>query len=222
MIQPQYNLLPVGIQIGDMEKLNDARRNDSSIQTEGVSTLMQSIDHAIHFDIFTLFPPMFAGPFSESIIKRALEKNLISVALHNIRNYTTDRHHTCDETPYGGGGGMLMKADPIVRSVETVLGQESGWQLSPEDAYINLPEWDSAAAANLPAQTPIILMSPQGRPFTQSIATELSSYPRLALICGRYEGLDERVRTQLITDEIRKGHNILVLIPFVVSPFPMC
>ena len=156
---------------------------------------------------------MFAGPFSESIIKRALEKNLISTALHNIRHYTTDRHHTCDETPYGGGGGMLMKADPIIRSVETVLSQDAGWQLPEEDAYIALPDWDSAARSPdhpLDQQSvPIILMSPQGRPFTQSVAAELSQYERLALICGRYEGVDERVRTQLITDEISIGDFVI-------------
>jgi len=192
-----------------MEKLNDARRNENSIQTGSVSTLMQPIDHKIHFDIFTLFPPMFAGPFSESIIKRALEKNLISAALHNIRHYTTDRHHTCDETPYGGGGGMLMKADPIIRSVETVLTYDVGWQLQEEDDddYPTLPTWDSTVPDPRVEQSsvPVILMSPQGRPFTQAIAAELSQHRRLALICGRYEGVDERVRTQLITDEISIG-----------------
>ncbi len=162
-----------------------------------------------HFDIFTLFPEMFDGPFSESIIKRALERGLISVARHNIRDYTVDRHHTCDDTPYGGGGGMVMKPTPIVRAVETVLAHPAGWTLPGEDAYVNLPPWDEQAAPLLPPNVPIILMTPQGRPLTQSVVTELSQYPRLALICGRYEGVDERVRSQLATDEISLGDYVL-------------
>ncbi len=164
---------------------------------------------SIHFDIFTLFPEMFDGPFSESIIKRARERSLIGIACHNIRDYTTDRHHICDDTPYGGGGGMVMKPQPIVRAVETVLTRPSGWALDPEDAYVNLPAWDAAAAPVLPDDAPIILMTPQGRPLTQSVVAELSAFPRIALICGRYEGVDERVRTQLVTDEISLGDYVL-------------
>jgi len=164
---------------------------------------------SIHFDIFTLFPEMFDGPFSESIIKRARERGLIGIACHNIRDYTTDRHHICDDTPYGGGGGMVMKPQPIVRAVETVLTRPSGWALDPEDAYVNLPAWDAAGAPDLPDDAPIILMTPQGRPLTQSVVAELSASPRIALICGRYEGVDERVRTQLVTDEISLGDYVL-------------
>ena len=163
----------------------------------------------VHFDIFTLFPQMFVGPFSESIIKRALTASLLGVALHNIRDYTTDKHHVCDDTPYGGGGGMVMKPEPIIRAVETVLTRPAGWCLDPADAYVALPTWSPATRSALPADVPIILMSPQGRPLTQTVVHELSRHSRLALICGRYEGVDERVRRQLVTDEISVGDYVL-------------
>jgi tRNA (guanine37-N1)-methyltransferase len=163
----------------------------------------------VHFDLFTLFPAMFAGPLSESIVKRAQAHRLISVAIHDIRHFTTDRHHICDDTPYGGGGGMIMKPEPIVRAVETVLSRPSGWTLPAEDAFTHLPPWEAATAAVLPDDLPVILLTPQGRPLTQSLVAELSSYPRLALICGRYEGVDERVRTQLVTDEISIGDYVI-------------
>ncbi len=152
---------------------------------------------------------MFTGPLGESILKRAQEKDLLSVALHNIRAFTTDRHHVCDDTPYGGGGGMIMKPEPIFRAVESVLTQPAGWVLPDSDAFSNLPQWDQNDPAPLPADVPVILMSPQGRLFDQSVAAELSAYPRIALICGRYEGVDERVRRHLITDEISIGDFVL-------------
>jgi tRNA (guanine37-N1)-methyltransferase len=152
---------------------------------------------------------MFAGPFAESIIHRAQARNLISIALHNIRDYTTDRHHVCDDLPYGGGGGMVMKPEPIFRAVETVLMQPDGWTLPAGDAYVNLPAWESQTRVALPTATPIILLSPQGRVLNQTIVAELSTYSRLALLCGRYEGIDERVRTQLVTDEISIGDYVL-------------
>lgn len=164
--------------------------------------------HTIHFDIFTLFPTMFAGPFDESIIRRALDKALISICLHNIRDFTTDRHHICDDTPYGGGGGMIMKPEPIIRAVETVLTHPAGWSLAPEDIYVNLPLWTPEQPAALPADTPIILLTPQGRPLTQRVVAELAQSSRLALICGRYEGIDERVRT-IVTDEISIGDYVI-------------
>jgi tRNA (guanine37-N1)-methyltransferase len=163
----------------------------------------------LHFDIFTLFPQMFTGPFSESILKRAQEKGLLSVALHDIRAFTTDRHHVCDDTPYGGGGGMIMKPEPVFRAVETVLSHGAGWALAPEDAFINLPPWEPETPPPLPQNVPVILMTPQGRRFDQAVATELSEYRRIVLLCGRYEGVDERVRSQLVTDEISIGDFIL-------------
>ncbi len=134
----------------------------------------------MHFDIFTLFPGMFQGPFSESILKRAQERGLLSVALHNIRDATTDKHHIVDDYPYGGGAGMVMKPEPIFASIEAVY--QGG---------------------------PIILMTPQGRTFNQQIARELAQEPRISLLCGHYEGIDERVCQHLVTDEISLGDYVL-------------
>ena len=134
----------------------------------------------MHFDIFTLFPDMFQGPFSESILKRAQERGLLSIALHNIRDATTDKHHVVDDYPYGGGAGMVMKPEPIFTAVEAVY--QGG---------------------------PIILLSPQGRLFNQQIAHELAQEPRVTLICGHYEGIDERVREHLVTDELSIGDYVL-------------
>ncbi|MFN2227706.1 MAG: tRNA (guanosine(37)-N1)-methyltransferase TrmD [Anaerolineae bacterium] len=138
----------------------------------------------MHFDILTLFPGMFAGPFQESIIERACQAGLVSIALHNIRDYAAGRHRVTDDTPYGGGGGMVMKPEPIFAAAEAILGEQM-------------------------AEVPIILLTPQGRRFTQQIARELSHRPRLLLICGRYEGVDERVHRHLATDEISIGDYVL-------------
>lgn len=169
----------------------------------------KSESRIIHFDIFTLFPGMFSGPLSESILKRAQENGICSVALHDIRRFTTDKHNVCDDTPYGGGGGMIMKPEPMVRAVETVLSQPSGWSLPPAETSDSLPDWDPETKADLPPDVPIILLTPQGRPLNQSVVTELSQHERLALLCGRYEGVDERVRTGLVTDEISIGDFVL-------------
>lgn len=174
-----------------------------------VDSVGRGMPITLHFDIFTLFPQMFTAPFAESIIRRALDNRLIAIALHNIRDYTIDRHHICDDTPYGGGGGMIMKPEPIIRAVETVLTRAPGWALPPGDEYNNLPPWDAQSAVALPADVPVILLTPQGRLLTQSVVTELSGYARLALICGRYEGIDERVRTQVVTDEISIGDYVI-------------
>ena len=137
----------------------------------------------MQFDIFTLLPEVFPPYLQSSILKRAIERGLIQVDLHNIRDYTHDRHHVTDDTPYGGGGGMVMKPEPIFEAVERVLGP------APE--------------------CPVILLTPQGRLFDQRVAQELAAHPRLALICGRYEGFDERIREHLITDEISIGDYVL-------------
>ena len=134
----------------------------------------------MHFDIFTLFPAMFQGPFSESILKRAQERELLSITLHNIRAATTDKHHVVDDYPYGGGAGMVMKPEPIFAAIESVY--QGG---------------------------PIILLTPQGRLFNQHIAQELAQQPRITLLCGHYEGIDERVRQHLVTDEISIGDYVL-------------
>ncbi len=163
----------------------------------------------MRFDIFTLFPEIFAGVFDESILKRAREAGLVDIALHYIRAYTTDKHHVTDDTPYAGGGGMVMKPEPIFAAVESVL-EIGSWKLEvgahkPEggDAPLQLP------TSNLQPPIPIILLTPQGRVFNQSIARELTQHPRIALICGHYEGVDERVRQHLVTDEISIGDYVL-------------
>jgi tRNA (guanine37-N1)-methyltransferase len=137
----------------------------------------------MRIDILTLFPAMFDGPLTESILKRAQEKELITIRLHNIRDYATDKHRTVDDTPYGGGGGMVLLPGPLVAAVEDVRGPD--------------------------IQTPVILLTPQGRVLTQQVARELAEHPRLILVCGRYEGVDERVRESVITDEISIGDFVL-------------
>ncbi len=135
------------------------------------------------FDVFTLFPDVFKPYLETSILQRAQEAHLVEINLYNIRDWTTDRHHVCDDMPYGGGGGMVMKPGPIFAAVEGILGT--------------------------PPCCPVILLSPQGRVFTQAVAQELSTLPHMALLCGRYEGIDERVRGHLVTDEISIGDYVL-------------
>ncbi len=137
----------------------------------------------MRFDVFTLLPDTFAPYLQASILQKASERGLLQFNVHNIRDYTHDRHHTTDDTPYGGGGGMVMKPEPVFEAVESVLG--------------------------LTPVCPIILMTPQGRVFNQKIAIELSQYPQIALLCGRYEGIDERIRQHLVTDEISIGDYVL-------------
>lgn len=171
--------------------------------------VQEEAPRTIHFDVFTLFPPMFAGALSESILARAQNKGILQVTLHNIRDYATDRHHTCDGYPYGGGGGMVMRPEPVIRAVESVLSRPQGWQLPQEAAHVDLPAWNPAEPPVPRQSTPIVLLTPQGRRFDQGIAAELSTHGRLALVCGRYEGVDERIRTQLITDELSIGDFVL-------------
>jgi len=137
----------------------------------------------MHFDVFTIFPEVMQPYLETSILQRARQSGLLTVHLHNIRDWTTDRHHTTDDTPYGGGGGMVMKPEPIFAAVEGVLG--------------------------IPPACPVILLTPQGRTFTQRVAEELAGNPHLALLSGRYEGIDERVRQHLASDEISIGDFIL-------------
>jgi len=143
----------------------------------------------MYFDILTLFPAIFDGAFQESILQRAQEMGSLFIALHNIRDYTIDKHAVTDDTPYGGGGGMVMKPEPIFRAVESIL--------------------DAVGDGGPRSSIPIILLTPQGRPFDQRIAHQLAQYERVVLICGRYEGVDERVREHLVTDEISIGDYVL-------------
>lgn len=137
----------------------------------------------MRFDVFTLLPDTFAPYLQASILQKATERGLLEFHVHNIRDYTHDKHHTTDDTPYGGGGGMVMKPEPVFEAIESVLSQVS--------------------------TCPIILLTPQGRVFNQRIAFELAEQPQIALLCGRYEGIDERIREHLVTDEISIGDYVL-------------
>jgi tRNA (guanine37-N1)-methyltransferase len=137
----------------------------------------------MRFDILTLFPGMFAGPFDESIIKRGRDKQLIDIGLHNIRDFALDRHQVTDDAPYGGGSGMVMKVEPLAACIE-------------------------AAKAQHPAST-IVMTSPQGRRLTHQVAGELSRHEGMIIICGRYEGVDERIRELYAEDDISLGDFVL-------------
>jgi len=139
----------------------------------------------MRIDILCLFPEMFDSPLNQSIIKRARERGLVEIAIHNIRDYAHDKHRTVDDYPYGGGPGMVLKPEPIFEAAEAIK-QQLGV-----------------------SEMPIVLLTPQGRLFCQSVAQELALHPNLMLICGHYEGLDERVREYLATDEISIGDYVL-------------
>jgi tRNA (guanine37-N1)-methyltransferase len=141
----------------------------------------------MRIDILTLFPQMFEAPFSFGIFQRAIENGLVEIKVHNIRDYTHDRHHTVDDYPYGGGAGMVMQPGPIFEAVAAIKE--------------NLPEEKR--------HLPVVLLTPQGRLLSQRIALELSLQKHLVLICGHYEGVDERVREHLATDEISIGDYVL-------------
>lgn len=143
----------------------------------------------VQIDILTLFPQMFESPLNTGIFKRAADRKLVQVKAHNIRDWTHDKHHIVDDYPYGGGAGMVLKPEPIFEAVEAVK----------TDIALQRRE-DSA---------PIILLTPQGRLFSQQIAFELSEYSHLILVCGHYEGVDERVVEHLVTDEISIGDYVL-------------
>jgi len=132
-------------------------------------------------DILTLFPEMFKGPFDESIIKRAQEKELVQINIHNLRNWTEDKHRTVDDRPFGGGKGMIIKIDIVDKAIQNLKSKN----------------------------TKVILLSPQGKVFTQKKAGELSKSEHLILIAGHYEGFDERIREHLIDEEISIGKYVL-------------
>lgn len=164
----------------------------------------------MHFDILTIFPEMFVGPLGESIIKRAIQARLISVALHNIRSYASDKHHTTDDMPYGGGAGMVMKVEPLAAAIRAALAGASGCAPAlGRDAVAPLPQRPLEAPPVPPSGTLVALMTPAGTPFTQRVAEMLVGYERLVLVCGRYEGVDERVRETLIDRELSIGDYVL-------------
>ncbi|OGO33168.1 MAG: tRNA (guanosine(37)-N1)-methyltransferase TrmD [Chloroflexi bacterium RBG_16_56_11] len=141
----------------------------------------------MRIDILTLFPRMFEAPFSFGIFKRALDNGLVAMKTYNIRDYTHDKHHTADDYPYGGGAGMVLKPEPIFEAWEAIKANASSDRGEPR----------------------IVLLTPQGRPFSQSVARELARERHLVFICGHYEGVDERVREHLATDEISIGDYVL-------------
>ena len=140
----------------------------------------------MRIDILTLFPGMFAGPFQESIIKRAQEKRLLEICLHDIRDWTTDKHRTVDDTPYGGGPGMVMRVDVVHRALEAVVAGGS-----PKKRGVRR-----------------ILLSPQGRVFDQKVAREYAKLRRLVFVCGHYEGIDQRI-CEYVDEELSLGDYVL-------------
>ena len=140
----------------------------------------------LNFHIATIFPNYFDGPFSETIIKRAQEKKLVRIDIHNLRDYSLDKHHKVDDVPFGGGPGMVMSVQPFydfLNNVSTLIRPN--------------------------ARSVRLLTSPKGRPFDQTFATELSSYDHIVLLCGRYEGVDQRVSDYLVDEEVSIGNYIL-------------
>ena len=137
----------------------------------------------LRFDIVSIFPGMFASPFGDSIIQRAREAGLLDINVHDLRDYSLNKHRKVDDSPFGGGVGMVMNVEPIARAITAVKKE--------------VPE------------TRTILLSPGGRPFDQEKAWELSSLPSLTLICGRYEGIDERIRLHYVDEEISIGDYVL-------------
>lgn len=145
----------------------------------------------MRFDVLTLFPEFFASPLDSSILKRARESGSLEVHVHDIRAGALDKHRSADDYPFGGGAGMVMKAEPLVQ----VLGAVLKWEFGPDELPQNPP-------------CPILLMSPQGQPLSASLARELAQFERLALVCAHYEGLDERA-VELVTHEISIGDYVL-------------
>lgn len=137
----------------------------------------------MRIDILTLFPEMFQGPFTESIIKRAISKGLADIHLHNIRDYSTNKHHSVDDYPYGGDAGMVMQAEPIVACIETLKSERN---------------YDA-----------VIFMTPDGEVFRQPIANHLSTFENIIILCGHYKGIDQRVRDHFVDLEISVGDYVL-------------
>ena len=137
----------------------------------------------MRFDLVTIFPRLCEGPLGEGIVRRAIDRGLVEVRVHDLRAFTTDRHRSVDDVSYGGGPGMVFKPEPLFRAVDAIGGD------GPVDA--------------------VILTSPQGRRFTQREAERLAALRRVVLLCGRYEGVDDRVRSALATEELSVGDYVL-------------
>jgi tRNA (guanine37-N1)-methyltransferase len=138
----------------------------------------------VTFNILTIFPDFFAGPLNHGVVSRAIENGLIQLKIHNLRDWTSDRHKTVDDRPFGGGEGMLLKPDPLFQAVETILPERT-------------------------ESTRVILLSAQGARFDQAAARRLAQYSDILLVCGRYEGVDERVAEHLVDEELSIGDFVL-------------
>ncbi|MNB95440.1 tRNA (guanine-N(1)-)-methyltransferase [compost metagenome] len=156
----------------------------------------------MRIDVLTLFPEMCEGVFSTSILGKARDKGIVSLNAVNFRDFSGNKHNTVDDTPYGGGGGMVLKPDPIFAAVEHILG------IPPVTAE-SLKEDNSVVEAEAQVKPRIILMCPQGKTYNQKIAEELAKEQHLIFICGHYEGYDERIREHLVTDELSIGDYVL-------------
>jgi tRNA (guanine37-N1)-methyltransferase len=148
----------------------------------------------MQFDLITIFPEFFAGPLDHGIVRRAREAGIVQIHVQDLREFTKDRHKTVDDRPFGGGEGMVLKPEPLFEAVEKLLGQSIG---------------DSAQATAIPGGTSVVLLSAAGKLFTQETARRLARLERIVLICGRYEGVDERVAEHLATEEISVGDFVL-------------
>jgi tRNA (guanine37-N1)-methyltransferase len=151
---------------------------------------------AMRFDLITIFPEFFNGPLDYGIVRRARESRLIETHVHDLRDFTHDRHRTVDDRPFGGGEGMVMKPEPIFAAVESLIGGVVGGVTEDEDA-------------KAPPGTAIVLLSASGKLFRQETARRFAKLERVILLCGRYEGVDERVAEHLATDEISIGDFVL-------------
>ncbi len=149
----------------------------------------------MRFDLLTIFPEFFTGPFAHGILRRAQQQGQIEIAVHDLRSFTFDKHHIVDDRPFGGGDGMVLKPEPLFRAVETLLADGTPSEVETEVAG---------------KRTAVVLLSPQGRVFNQREAQRLADEcSRLILLCGRYEGVDERVVEHLVSDEISIGDYVL-------------
>jgi tRNA (guanine37-N1)-methyltransferase len=164
----------------------------------------------MRFDIITIFPGFFAGFFEHGIVRRAQAEGLVEVGLHDLRNFTHDRHRTVDDRPFGGGEGMVLKPEPLAKALQS-LG------IQPRTVHIATPLSESpppiaqvpVPCSLFPGPSSVILLSAQGRPFTQSVARDLARLDRVILICGRYEGVDERINELFCDMELSIGDYVL-------------
>lgn len=143
----------------------------------------------LRIDIITIFPEFFVGPLDYGIVKRAQAARLVTITTHDLRQWTSDKHHVVDDRPFGGGDGMVLKPEPIFAGVEALTGKSQRKDFSPD--------------------TRVVLLSPQGQVLSQGLAEDLSESSQIVLLCGRYEGVDERVAERLVTDEISIGDYVL-------------